>query len=189
MTMRIAAAFTAVLLASSTMAHAETTVTIATVNNGDMIRMQKLTDDFKKDNPGVELNWVILDENVLRQRVTTDIATKGGQFDVLTIGTYEAPIWAERGWLVPLDGLPGDYDVDDILPPIREALSFNGTMYAVPFYGESSFTMYRTDLFAKAGLDDARKAHVGFHQGRCAQAGRQEQRGLWHLPARQAGLG
>ena len=90
---------------------------------------------------------------VLRQRVITDIATKGGQFDVVTIGTYEVPIWAKRGWLEALDNLPEDYDVDDILPPIREALSFNGTMYGVPFYGESSFTMYRTDLFEKAGLE------------------------------------
>ena len=129
------------------------TIRIATVNNGDMIRMQKLSEEFEKANPDIKLDWVVLEENVLRQRVTTDIATKGGQFDVLTIGTYEVPIWAERGWLVALDNLPEDYDVDDILPPIREALSFNGTMYAVPFYGESSFTMYRTDLFEKAGLE------------------------------------
>ena len=57
-----------------------------------------------------------LEENVLRQRVTTDIATKGGQFDVLTIGTYEVPIWAKKNWLVPLDNLGADYDVDDLLP-------------------------------------------------------------------------
>ncbi|MGD1036877.1 MAG: ABC transporter substrate-binding protein, partial [Roseiarcus sp.] len=75
-------------------AYADTTLTIATVNNGDMIRMQKLTDDFTKANPDIKLNWVTLEENVLRQKVTTDIATKGGQFDVLTIGTYETPIWA-----------------------------------------------------------------------------------------------
>lgn len=131
----------------------DVTLTIATVNNGDMIRMQTLTDDFKKDNPDIELNWVTLEENVLRQRVITDIATKGGQFDVVTIGTYEVPIWAERGWLEALDDLPENYDVDDILPPIREALSFDGTLYAAPFYGESSFTMYRTDLFAKAELE------------------------------------
>jgi sorbitol/mannitol transport system substrate-binding protein len=134
-------------------ARAETTVTVATVNNGDMIRMQGLSEEFTKANPDIKLDWVVLDENTLRQRVTTDIATKGGQFDVLTIGTYEAPIWAERGWLVALDRWPEGYDVDDILPPIREALSFDGTMYAAPFYGESSFTMYRTDLFEKAGLE------------------------------------
>ena len=59
------------------------TLTIATVNNGDMIRMQKLTDDFTKDNPDIELNWVTLEENQLRQKVTTDIATKGGHFCIV----------------------------------------------------------------------------------------------------------
>jgi len=134
-------------------AHAET-VTIATVNNGDMIRMQGLTDDFTSKNPDIELEWVTLEENVLRQRVTTDIATKGGQYDVLTIGTYEVPIWGAQDWLVSLDDIGGDdYDKDDILPSIRDGLSVDGTMYGVPFYGESSFTMYRTDLFEEAGLE------------------------------------
>ena len=59
-----------------------------------------------------------LEENVLRERVTTDIATKGGQYDVMTIGTYEVPIWAKQGWLLPLDNLGADYDVDDMLPAI-----------------------------------------------------------------------
>jgi len=133
-------------------AQAQTKLTIATVNNGDMIRMQKLTDDFKAKNPGIDLEWVTLEENVLRQKVTTDIATKGGQFDVLTIGTYEVPIWAKKGWLVPLDNLGADYDVDDLLPAIRSGLSLDGKLYAAPFYGESSMVMYRKDLFEKAGL-------------------------------------
>jgi len=133
-------------------AYADTTLTIATVNNGNMIDMQKLTDDFTKANPDIKLNWVTLEENVLRQKVTTDIATKGGQFDVLTIGTYEVPIWAKKGWLVPLDKLGADYDVDDLLPAIRAGLSYDGKLYAAPFYGESSMVMYRTDLMDKAGL-------------------------------------
>ena len=98
-------------------AHAET-ITIATVNNGDMVRMQKLTDDFTAKNPDIQLEWVTLEENVLRERVTTDIATKGGQYDVMTIGTYEVPIWAKQGWLLPLDNLGADYDVADIMPAI-----------------------------------------------------------------------
>lgn len=138
-----------VALASSASAE---TLTIATVNNGDMIRMQKLTDDFTKANPDIQLEWVTLEENTLRQKVTTDIATKGGQFDILTIGTYEVPIWAKQGWLVPLDNLGADYDVDDILPAIRGGLSMDGKLYAAPFYGESSMVMYRKDLMEKAGL-------------------------------------
>ncbi|MEQ1768397.1 MAG: sugar ABC transporter substrate-binding protein [Devosia sp.] len=138
-----------VALASSVSAE---TLTIATVNNGDMVRMQSLTDDFTKANPDIQLQWVTLEENILRERVTTDIATKGGQFDVMTIGTYEVPIWSKQGWLQPLDNLGADYDVDDLLPAIRGGLSLDGKLYAAPFYGESSFIMYRKDLMEKAGL-------------------------------------
>lgn len=129
------------------------TLTIATVNNGDMIRMQRLADDFTRRNPSIDLEWVILEENILRQRVTTDVATGGGQYDVLTIGTYEVPIWAKRDWLIALNDLPESYDVDDILLPIRNGLSIDGELYAAPFYGESSMVMYRKDLFAEAGLE------------------------------------
>lgn len=128
------------------------TITIATVNNGDMIRMQSYTNIFT-DKTGIDVEWVTLEENVLRQRVTTDITTKGGQFDIMTIGMYETPIWGGNGWLVPLTDMSAEYDVDDILPAMRGGLSHDGTLYAAPFYGESSMIMYRTDLMDAAGLD------------------------------------
>ena len=139
------------LIAAAGSASAET-ITIATVNNGDMIRMQGLTDDFTAKT-GHEVEWVTLEENVLRQRVTTDISTKGGAFDIMTIGMYETPIWGANGWLVALDNLSEDYDAADILPAMAGGLSHDGTLYAAPFYGESSMIMYRTDLMEKAGLE------------------------------------
>jgi sorbitol/mannitol transport system substrate-binding protein len=128
------------------------TITIATVNNGDMIRMQGYTDEFTAET-GIAVEWVTLEENVLRQRVTTDITTNGGQFDIMTIGMYETPIWGANGWLIPLDDLSAEYDVEDILPAMRNGLSHDGTLYAAPFYGESSMIMYRTDLMEAAGLE------------------------------------
>ena len=133
-------------------AHAQTTLTIATVNNGDMIVMQKLSSQFEQQHPDIKLRWVVLEENVLRQRVTTDIATKAGQFDILTIGNYEVPIWAKQSWLLPMDNLPADYKVDDLLKPVREGLTYEGKLYGLPFYGESAMTYYRKDLFQKAGI-------------------------------------
>ncbi|WP_102108481.1 ABC transporter substrate-binding protein [Oceaniglobus roseus] len=145
---------TALCTLAATAAFAQdTTLTIATVNNGDMVRMQKLSSDFEEKNPGIKLEWVVLEENVLRQRVTTDVATKGGQYDVMTIGTYEVPIWGKQGWLVSLNDLPDSYDVDDLLPAIRGGLTVDGELYAAPFYGESSMVMYRTDLMEKAGME------------------------------------
>jgi sorbitol/mannitol transport system substrate-binding protein len=131
---------------------AETTITVATVNNGDMIRMQGLMAEFNALHPDITVEWVTLEENVLRQNVTTDIATGGGQYDVLTIGTYEVPIWGKQGWLVSLNDLPAEWDVDDLLPAIRGGLTVDGNLYAAPFYGESSMVMYRKDLMEAAGL-------------------------------------
>lgn len=138
------------------------TITIATVNNGDMITMKELSSDFTAQNPDIKLKWVTLEENILRQRVTTDVATKGGQYDVMTIGTYEVPIWGNQGWLTELNKLGASYDVDDLLPAIRGGLTINDKLYAAPFYGESSMVMYRTDLIEKAGLKMPKKPTWSF---------------------------
>ena len=132
-------------------AQAATELVVATVNNGHMIEMQKLSKNFEAANPDIKLKWVTLEEGVLRQRVTTDIATKGGQFDVMTIGMYETPIWGKKGWLMELKP-DAAYDVDDLLPAMRQGLSADGKLYAAPFYGESSMLMYRKDLAEKAGV-------------------------------------
>ncbi|WP_061238679.1 sugar ABC transporter substrate-binding protein [Ectopseudomonas composti] len=139
-------------LSLTVVAQGAETLTIATVNNSDMIRMQRLSKTFEQQNPDIKLKWVVLEENVLRQRLTTDIATQGGQFDVLTIGMYEAALWGEKGWLEPMTDLPADYDLDDVFPSVREGLSAKGTLYALPFYAEASITYYRKDLFEQAGL-------------------------------------
>lgn len=142
---------TAIALIAASAAQADT-LTIATVNNGDMIRMQGLTEDFTAKT-GHTVEWVTLEENVLRQRVTTDITTKGGAFDIMTIGMYETPIWAKNGWLLPMDDLSEEYNAADLLPAMAGGLSYDGTLYAAPFYGESSMIMYRKDLMEKAGLE------------------------------------
>jgi sorbitol/mannitol transport system substrate-binding protein len=142
--------FAAVLALAATV-QAATELVVATVNNGHMIEMQKLTKNFETANPDIKVKWVTLEESVLRQRVTTDIATKGGQFDVMTIGMYETPIWGKKGWLQELK-TDAAYDVDDLLPAMRGGLSIGNKLYAAPFYGESSMLMYRKDLADKAGI-------------------------------------
>src|SRR5215216_3916409 len=116
---RLAFLSTVTLMASAGGALAQgQTLTIATVNNADMIIMQRLSPRWEQAT-GNKLNWVVLEENVLRQRATTDIATKGGQFDIMTIGSYEAPIWGKQNWLVSLDDLGNDYDYGDIIPSVK----------------------------------------------------------------------
>ncbi|WP_048876945.1 ABC transporter substrate-binding protein [Saccharomonospora saliphila] len=131
------------------------TLVVAIVANPQMNDAIALSDRFERANPGVSLRFVSLPENQARAKITASTATQGGEFDVVMISNYETPQWAANGWLNNLqphiDANPG-YDGEDFIPSIREALSYQGDMYAVPFYGESSFLAYREDLFAEAGL-------------------------------------
>src|SRR5258706_2556263 len=127
-TMKLKAYFAAMLGLAAAMTAGATDLVIATVNNPHMIAMQKLTHFFEEANPGVNVKWVTLEEGVLRQRVTTDIATKGGQFDVMTIGMYETPIWGKKGWLNAIKAYAA-YDVDDLLPAMGKGLSVDGKRY------------------------------------------------------------
>ena len=45
-----------------------------------------------------------------------------------------------------------NYDLNDIFQLVRNGLSANGNLYAVPLYSETSFTFYRTDVFKAAGV-------------------------------------
>src|SRR4029077_16319885 len=142
----------AILLSAITALAEQKTVTIATVNNPAMIELKKLSTNFEAENPDIKLNWVVVEENILRQRVTTDISTGSGQFDLVFIGLYETPIFAKRGWLKEIGNLPADYDLEDVFKGIRAGLSYEGKLYALPFYGENSMLMYRKDLLEAKGL-------------------------------------
>jgi len=141
-----------VLAAFSLNAHAVTTLKIATIANGDMTIMQQLSSSYEQAHPDIKLEWHVMDDGELRKQVLSDMSSGKANFDVITVGTYEVPLWGQKGWLTPLDNLPADYHIDDLLKPIHSALSWQDRLYALPFYGESSMTYYRKDLFAAKHL-------------------------------------
>jgi sorbitol/mannitol transport system substrate-binding protein len=132
------------------------TITVAVTANPLMTTIEKLTaGGFEANHKNIKVKFVTLDENTERTNVEKDVAAKGGQYDVVMIGPNDIAAWAKNGWI---DDLTGDatkdasYDVNDLLPPIKQALSSDGKLYAVPFYGESSFLMYRKDMLKAAGV-------------------------------------
>jgi sorbitol/mannitol transport system substrate-binding protein len=131
------------------------TVVIAIVSNPQMQDAISLISEFEKQNPGVSVKFVSLPENEARAKITASVATGGGEFDGVMISNYETPMWAKNGWLTDLqpyiDKTAG-YDARDFIPSIHKSLSYKGDLYSVPFYGESSFLVYRKDLFRQAHL-------------------------------------
>jgi sorbitol/mannitol transport system substrate-binding protein len=133
----------------------DTVLTLATVNNPQMKDMEELKGRFEEANPDITVNFVQMEENDLRDAVTKDVATGGGQYDIVTIGAQETPIWGANGWVADLTAYAnGDeaYDMDDILPSVLGGVTVDGKLYASPFYGESSFLMYNKDLVQAAGI-------------------------------------
>jgi sorbitol/mannitol transport system substrate-binding protein len=141
---------------SSSTKSGEQTITVAVTANPLMTTIEKLTPDgFEATHPGIKVKFVTYDENTERANVEKDVAAHGGQYDVVMIGPNDIASWAKNDWISDLTAdanADASYDVNDLLPPIRQALTSNGKLYAVPFYGESSFLMYRKDMFAAAGV-------------------------------------
>lgn len=133
----------------------EHSINVAIVGNPQMEDIAALTPDLFTAHTGITVNYTILEEQALREIVTRDVGARGKQFDVVMIGMFEAPQFGKNGWLVDLTPYATsdlDYDVDDLIPAVRKGLSYDGGLYASPFYGESSFLMYRKDLTEAAGL-------------------------------------
>lgn len=126
------------------------------VNNPQMAELQKLTADHFTKETGIKVSFTLLPENDVRDKISQDFANQAGQYDVATLSNYEIPIYARNGWLHAMDSyVAADpaYDEQDVLKPMRESLTGDdGKLYGQPFYGESSFLMYRKDVFAAQGL-------------------------------------
>ncbi|GAA1297154.1 sugar ABC transporter substrate-binding protein [Saccharothrix xinjiangensis] len=135
---------------------AENSINVLMVNNPQMQDLQELTaDNFTKDT-GITVNFTVLPENDVRDKISQDFSSQAGQYDVATISNYETPIYAKNGWLTPLDDFvakDAGFDQGDVLEPIRQSLTAaDGKVYAQPFYGESSFLMYRKDVLDAKGV-------------------------------------
>src|SRR5438874_1738989 len=178
------------LAATATGSTKAKTINVAIVANGQMQDIARLTPSLFTKKSGIKVKYTILDEGKLRQITTRDVGSSGKAFDAVMIGPYEAPQFGVAGLLKDLTPMAkGDqaYDYNDLIPAVRNALSAKGHLYAAPFYGESSFLMYRKDILAKKGVKmplhptwkqvaaAARKIKTPSMAGICLRAGRQDE--------------
>jgi polyol transport system substrate-binding protein len=145
---------TSFVAAASARSNAKT-ISVAIVANPQMQDIAKLTPSLFTKNSGIKVKYTILDEGKLRQVTTRDVGSGGKAFDAVMIGPYEAPQFGVAGLLrnlAPMAKADKAYNYNDLIPAVRNALSAKGKMYASPFYGESSFMMYRKDVLSKSGV-------------------------------------
>jgi sorbitol/mannitol transport system substrate-binding protein len=131
-------------------------INVLMVNNPQMADLQKLTADNFTKQTGIKVNYTVLPENDVRDKISQEFSSQAGQYDVASISNYEVPFYAKNGWLASLsDSVAKDtgFDQGDILKPMTESLTAeDGKLYGEPFYGESSFLMYRKDVLEAKGI-------------------------------------
>ncbi len=131
------------------------TVNVLQVNNPQMIDLEKLTAEFFTKETGIKVNFTTLPENDVRDQISQEFTRQAGQYDVASLSNFEIPIYAKNGWVAPMDdyiAADTEFNQEDILAPMVESLSFEDKVYGQPFYGESSFLMYRKDVVEAEGL-------------------------------------
>jgi sorbitol/mannitol transport system substrate-binding protein len=132
------------------------TINVLMVNNPQMIDLQRLTGAAFTRDTGIHVNFTVLPENDVRDKISQEFSSQAGQYDVASLSNFEIPIYAKSKWIAPLDGYTAadtGFDQADILAPMTQSLTADdGRLYGEPFYGESSFLMYRKDVLDTAGI-------------------------------------
>ena len=127
-------------------------INVLMVNNPQMIDLQRLTVDNFTRETGIDVNFTVLPENDVRDKISQEFSSQAGQYDVASLSNFEIPIYAKSEWIAPLDDYvraDAAFDQDDVLAPMTQSLTAeDGKLYGQPFYGESSFLMYRKDVLA-----------------------------------------
>src|SRR4051812_15224218 len=131
-------------------------VSVLMVNNPQMVDLQKLTADNFTKQTGITVNYTVLPENDVRDKISQEFSSQAGQYDVASLSNFEIPIYAKNGWLAPMDDFVAKdpaFNQADILKPMAVSLTAaDGKLYGQPFYGESSFLMYRKDVLQSKGI-------------------------------------
>ncbi|MDQ2738255.1 MAG: sugar ABC transporter substrate-binding protein [Actinomycetota bacterium] len=133
------------------------TINVLMVNNPQMIDLQKLTAKNFTAQTGIKVNYTVLPEGDMRKKATLEFTSQAGQYDVATLSNFEIPIYgsSDNNWLTDLTDYSKkdtSFNQSDIFPAFTKSLTVDGKLYGEPFYGESSFLMYRKDVLAAKGV-------------------------------------
>src|SRR5689334_17326975 len=101
-------------------------INVLMVNNPQMIDLQRLTSANFTRQTGITVNFTVLPENDVRDKISQEFSSQAGQYDVASLSNFEIPIYAKSKWIAPLsDYIAKDpsFDQDDILKPMTQSMT------------------------------------------------------------------
>jgi N,N'-diacetylchitobiose transport system substrate-binding protein len=110
-----------------------------------------LIETFEDENPGSTL---VIEEQQwtgLVDTLTTALSSNDSP-DIVEVGNTQAPAFTSVGAFRDLSGVYEDLGGDDLLPGFVEAGSYDGTLYAAPYYSGARVVFYNTAQYEQAGV-------------------------------------
>ena len=101
---------------------------------------------------GVELEFIELPHDNMHERFVQESISRSGSIDIFNADQPWISEFASRGWIECLDDMISEEDRADFLDSAMEASSYQGRLYAIPYFIHTPIVFYRTDLFEEAGL-------------------------------------
>ncbi|MBN7804527.1 sugar ABC transporter substrate-binding protein [Agrobacterium rosae] len=117
--------------------------------------IQALLPEFTKET-GIEVQLEVVPESDITAKMLLEFSSGSGRYDLVQNNIIYIPGFVQAGYIDPLDDLanklPRYLDKADFVPGYLNTSIADGKLYGLPVYGESTFLMYRKDLFEKYGL-------------------------------------
>jgi multiple sugar transport system substrate-binding protein len=126
--------------------------------------------EFEREYPNITVEFEPVPSGRSREKLLTQIAG-GNAPDAAYIDAGFVEELASRGALLSLEGHIAGSEVvaaEDYVEGFRNTATYDGTMYGLPFSGETTGLFYRTDLFAEAGIESPPTTWQEFEQAAAA---------------------
>ncbi|WCE30795.1 extracellular solute-binding protein [Vibrio sp. SCSIO 43137] len=121
---------------------------------GECAIVNALINSYNKTNKdGVEVKYKALPENTYYDSYRASFAT-GDQPDISIMHSSVMPGYVKRKLITSVEPVIQGAAIDkkDFFNTVKESVSYNGDMYAIPFDSHSLLWHVNVDLFEKAGL-------------------------------------
>jgi multiple sugar transport system substrate-binding protein len=141
---------------------AGTAITVGVIPAGYFQNLEAVLPQFRELS-GIDVKLEATPPGQIRQKAILDLSSKTGTWATSATDPMYYPLYVSNGWIDPLTDFLDNpdltdkawFDYDDILENWRGAATIDGVPYGIPFEGEATIQIYRSDVYEKLGLKPA----------------------------------
>ncbi|NEP06386.1 MAG: sugar ABC transporter substrate-binding protein [Okeania sp. SIO2G4] len=116
----------------------------------------QLIADFEADNPGLSVRWVDVPWSEMESKIESAILTETLP-DVVNLNSSFAHLLTEPNTWLNLDTILSDSVKNEYLSNLWQASQINDKSFGIPWYATTNITIYNSQLFQQAGLEQPPK--------------------------------